>query len=45
MQGVQLRSKTNRGKRNIVSNLKKRAFKKKPSSECMVVYQLESRKL
>lgn len=44
MQGVQLRSKTNRGKRNVVSNLKKRAFKK-PSSECMVVYQLESRKL
>ena len=28
MQGVQLRSKTNRGKRNIVSNLKKRTFKK-----------------
>ena len=28
MQGVQLRSKTNRGKRNVVGNLKKRAFKK-----------------
>ena len=44
MQGVQLRSKTNRGKRNIVSNLKK-GLLKKPSSECMVVYQRESRKL
>ena len=44
MQGVQLRSKTNRGKRNVVSNLKKRLLKK-PASECMVVYQLESRKL